>query len=71
MGKTVSQLSSEYSITRATIYKWIKEYSLTQDGEISKKEFERMKKELNELRMENEILKKATALFIKKQQKNL
>ena len=55
----------------AIIYKWIKEYNPTQDGEISKKEFERMKKELNELRMENEILKKATALFTKKQQKNL
>ena len=71
MGKTVSQLSSEYGVTRVTIYRWIKEYSPTQDGEISKKEFERMKKELNELRMENEILKKATALFTKKQQKNL
>jgi transposase-like protein len=30
-----------------------------------------MKKELNELKMENEILKKATAIFTKKQQKNL
>ena len=45
MGKTVSQLSSEYGVTRVTIYRWIKEYSPTQDGEISKKEFERMKKE--------------------------
>ena len=44
---------------------------LLEIAKLAKKEFERMKKELNELRMENEILKKATALFTKKQQKNL
>ena len=52
----------------AIIYRWIKESKPIVDDEISKKEFEKTKKELQELRMESEILKKATAIFARKQQ---
>jgi len=68
MGKKVHELNSEYGISTVAIYKWIKESKPVVKGEISNKEFEKMKKELSELRMENEILKKATAIFIRKQQ---
>ncbi|WP_129408551.1 transposase [Marinitoga lauensis] len=68
MGKKVHELSSEYGISRVTIYKWIKETKPLVEGGISKKEYEKMQKELQQLRMENEILKKATAIFARKQQ---
>ena len=68
MGKKVYDLSSKYGMSTVTIYKWIKESKPVVEGEISKKEYEKMKKELQELRMESEILKKATAIFARKQQ---
>lgn len=68
MGKKVYDLSREYGISNVTIYKWIKESEPVVEGGISKKEYEKMQKELQELRMENEILKKATAIFARKQQ---
>ena len=68
MGKKVYELSSEYGISTVTIYKWIKEMRPVAEGEISKKEYKKMQKELQQLRMENEILKKATAIFARKQQ---
>jgi transposase len=71
MGKTVSELCDEYGLSRTTIYKWIKNnkpIGIIEGKEITQKEYERMKKEILELKMENEILKKATAIFAKKQQ---
>ncbi|AEX84733.1 transposase [Marinitoga piezophila KA3] len=68
MGKKVYDLSREYGISNVTIYKWIKESKPVIEGGISKKEYEKMQRELQQLRMENEILKKATAIFARKQQ---
>ena len=68
MGKKVYDLSHEYGISTVTIYKWIKESKPVVEGGISKKEYEKMQKELQQLRMENEILKKATAIFARKEQ---
>jgi len=68
-GKSVSYLHSEYGVTTVTIYKWIKELSPVQvssQQEITSKEYEKMKKRIAELEMENEILKKATAIFARK-----
>ena len=44
----------------------------TTDGETTNnKEIKKMKKEINDLKIENEILKKAIAIFTKKYQINL
>lgn len=68
-GKTVIELTSEYGISKATIYKWSDLYSPieTSDGEITNNdEIRKLKKELAEAREENEILKKAVAIFTTK-----
>ena len=68
-GSSVSYLSREYGVSSVTIYKWIKELSKVQVSDteaISVKEYEKMKKRITELEMENEILKKATAIFARK-----
>ena len=68
-GNSVSYLNREYGVTNVTIYKWIKELSPVQISEkeqITAKEYEKIKKRIAELEMENEILKKATAIFARK-----
>ena len=69
-GQSVPKLSSEYGIPTGTIYKWISElkpFTTTEEGaKINKQEFKAMKARIKELEMENEILKKATAIFAKK-----
>jgi transposase len=68
-GSSVSYLSSEYGVTNVTIYSWIKQLSpvkVSEKEEITSKEYEKMKKRIAELEMENDILKKATAIFARK-----
>jgi transposase len=69
MGKSVKELCDEYGLGKNTVREWIKEKEpvLNYEGkEISKKEYFEMKKKVRELELENEILKKATAIFTKK-----
>ena len=66
---SVSYLSREYGVTNVTIYKWIKESSpiqISDEEQITAKEYEKLKKRIAELEMENDILKKATAIFDRK-----
>ena len=68
-GKSATELEREYGISRSTIYEWIKDYSpiQTDDGEITNnKEIQALKKELARIKEENEILKKAVAIFSKR-----
>ena len=63
-------------VDRQTIYRWVKEFK--QNGESAfdekrvtdKQELRKLQKELSDLKMENEILKKATAYFAKRNQKD-
>ena len=58
-GQSALELSREYGVTTATIYYWLKQYSpvkLTEDREITAKEYHAMQKRIAELEMENEIL---------------
>ncbi len=68
-GKSVTEL--EYGLVEQTIYKWKKLYAPTikvdENQTISMKEYKDLQKKIRELEMENEILKKATAIFAKKQ----
>ena len=68
--KGISELSCEYGIPKSTISTWIKNLSPVQVSEtenISIKEYKALQKKMKELEIENEILKKATAIFAKKQ----
>ena len=68
-GKTVINLAREYGLVEQTIYNWIHRYeSVSKDekgNDISQADINAMKKRIAELEMENEILKKATAIFAK------
>jgi len=63
-------------VDRQTIYRWVKEFK--ENGESAfdekrvtdKQELRKLQKELADLKMENEILKKATAYFAKRNQKD-
>ena len=60
-GMTISEISSEYGIAKSTINGWVKsnkEIKISEDEVITLKEMARIKEE-------NEILKKAMAIFAK------
>lgn len=68
-GKSVPDLSVEYGVKKPTIYKWIsnnKPSVKIEDEELSKNDIIALKKRILELEEENEILKKATAIFAKR-----
>lgn len=56
-------------VDRQTVYRWVKEYEANGESAFDSKavlpgsELRRLQKEAQDLRMENEILKKATAYF--------
>lgn len=70
-GKPISQLAKEYGLIEQTVYKWKKLYApsveVDQEKSISQKDYLEMQKKIQQLEMENEILKKATAIFARKQ----
>lgn len=66
----VSKLSVEYDVSRPTIYNWIKQYKTieTPDGETTNlNEMRQLRREMLELKEENEVLKKCISTFSKKQ----
>ena len=67
--KTITELTREYGLSKATIYNWKKLYSeitIDENTTTNNKEIFEMKKEINRLKEENEIFKKAMAIFAKK-----
>jgi transposase len=67
--KTMSDIAREYGITRTSITNWRKKYGtiITSTGEVTNNdELLKLKKRNHELEQENEILKKAVAIFSKK-----
>ena len=68
-GSLVKHLSSEYGVSEVTIYKWIKRYSpmeLEDGTSITPDDFNELQKQIRRLQEENEILKKAMAIFARK-----
>lgn len=68
-GSSVINLSSEYGVSDVTIYKWVKKYSpinLEDGSSITSDDFIQLQKQMRRLQEENEILKKAMAIFAKK-----
>ena len=70
-GKPVAQLAEEYGLVERTIYKWKKLYApsikIEENQSVSLKDYKELQKKVQQLEMENEILKKATAIFARKQ----
>lgn len=69
-GKTIADLSREYGVGHTNIRNWINKYQkiTTSTGEITNNdELLKLKKELQQVQLENEILKKAVAIFSKEQ----
>lgn len=67
--KTMSDIAREYGITRTSITQWRKKYGTitTSIGTTnSNDEILKLQKKNRELELENEILKKAVAIFSKK-----
>lgn len=67
--KSLSELESEYGVSKSTMNGWIKKLSpvkISETETITMKEYQALQKKIRELELENEILKKATAIFAKK-----
>lgn len=68
-GKPAAEIMSEYGLGSSTFYKWVKaKAELAVDGEtITVEEVKQLKKQIARLNTENEILKKAMAIFANNQ----
>lgn len=65
-GMSLAELSSEYGIAKSTINGWIKdvkEIKVDENEVMTLKEVKALKKEMARIKEENEILKKAMAIF--------
>nr|CRG98349.1 transposase [Clostridium perfringens] len=65
-GMPISEISSEYGIAKSTINGWVKvtkEIKISEEEVIPLKEVAKLKKEMARIKEENEILKKAMAIF--------
>lgn len=67
-GLSTKQAASDLSIGMSTLDKWLKQYRLSQAGapvitESELTELKRLRKEIQTVRMERDILKKAAAYF--------
>lgn len=65
-GMSLTELSSEYGIAKSTINGWVKdvkEVKIDENEVITLKEVKALKKEMAKIKEENEILKKAMAIF--------
>lgn len=68
-GMSLSEINSEYGIAKSTLNGWIKEFKeITLDGNevITMKEVMELKKQMARIQEENEIFKKAMAIFATK-----
>ncbi|HBY21459.1 MAG TPA: hypothetical protein DEG71_10740 [Clostridiales bacterium] len=66
--KTAKEIESEYGVSSSALNKWVnaRKKVKIENEELTAEEIKELKKEINKLRMENEILKKATAIFAQK-----
>ena len=68
-GMSLAELSSEYGIAKSTINGWVKdvkEIKIDENEVMTLKEVKALKKEMARIKEENEILKKAMAIFATK-----
>jgi transposase len=61
-GATIAALARETGVNEQTLHKWKSDLVRTDDGEVDKEKLA-LRKQVRELQMENEILKKAALIF--------
>lgn len=76
-GKPVAELSREYNISTVAIYKWIQNFTSVPVAQNKKKVTKNtqdrqalLEERIDQLETENEILKKATAIFAESMKKS-
>ena len=65
-GQTQASLIKEYGVSQTALSRWVKQYSTveTDDGEVlTAKQVKELQKRMAQLEEENQILKKAIAIF--------
>ena len=63
-GRSVRELAADYGLSEMTIRQWVKEFSEHETESVSRDaELRRLRREVQELKEENAILKKAAAWF--------
>ena len=68
-GKSLSELSSEYALSKSTITGWIKKnkpIAVDKNATITAADYQAILKKNKQLEEENEILKKAMGIFARK-----
>jgi len=71
-GKKVTELSRDYEMSEQQIYRWIREYEssgsfkATDNRSDEENELIRLRKEVQQLKMENELLKQAALIMGRK-----
>ena len=68
-GKTLAELNSEYGVAKSTIISWVKKakpVAIDKDTTVTSADYQAMLKKMAKLEEENEILKKAMAIFTRK-----
>lgn len=68
-GKSLAELNREYGVPKSTISTWVKDNSKVvsnSSDDMTIKELRALKKELSQIKEENEILKKAMVILAKK-----
>lgn len=67
-GVKASKVSKEFGISAATLHRWLKEYRTVSSNNLSvdeKAELKRLRSENRTLKLEKDLLKKATVYFAK------
>jgi transposase len=70
-GKSLNQIAQESGIAQASLSRWMREAKSSpgQDNVVAgQAELRHLRKEVERLKMEHDILKKATAFFVKESQ---
>ena len=70
-GQSVTQLSKEYDVAPATIYKWIDLYSKSNESSVSKADFLELKRQLAKVFVVCVILLKVLTIFAEKKKRVL
>lgn len=68
-GKNLTELSSEYGIAKSTITGWVKKaepMAIDNGQSITRAEYQALMKKMAQMEQENDILKKAMAIFARK-----
>ncbi len=71
-GRTLKSLADEYGVSKASITIWVKAYrEECQQNQVTKEDYDfmmenrKLRKQLDEMKKENDFLKKAAAFFAK------